>query len=85
MFERETRREKLLEARQREKRLKERNRSAQSRDDDGTREDGEASGEQLIAKAEEEFFRMVESERHRVRRLYFLFLFNVKFMRDTME
>ncbi|XP_075994951.1 dynein axonemal intermediate chain 2-like isoform X2 [Genypterus blacodes] len=65
MFERETRREKLLEARQREKRLKERNRSAQSRDDDAAtaREDGESSGEQLIARAEEEFFRIIESDR----------------------
>ncbi|KAF7643978.1 hypothetical protein LDENG_00230160 [Lucifuga dentata] len=66
MFERETRREKLLEARQREKRLKERNRSAQSRDEDGVRDEGEPSPDELTARAEDEFFSMVESERARM-------------------
>ncbi|KAM3858516.1 dynein axonemal intermediate chain 2 [Diretmus argenteus] len=63
MFERETKREKILEARQREIRLKERSRSEQSREDENNREaDGEESPEQLIARAEAEFYSMVDSE-----------------------
>ncbi|KAM3596241.1 uncharacterized protein V6R79_010830 [Siganus canaliculatus] len=62
MFERETKREKILEGRQRELRLKERSRSEQSRDEDATgREDGEDPA-QLIATAETDFYNMVEAE-----------------------
>ncbi|XP_046709967.1 dynein axonemal intermediate chain 2 [Silurus meridionalis] len=59
MFERETKREKILEARHREMRLKERCRSEQGKDED-TR-DGEESSEDLVARAEKEFFEMVEA------------------------
>ncbi|XP_071770928.2 dynein axonemal intermediate chain 2-like [Centroberyx gerrardi] len=63
MFERETKREKILEARQREIRLKERSRSEQSREDDSNREaEGEEHPEELTARAEAEFYSMVESE-----------------------
>ncbi|XP_060914827.1 dynein axonemal intermediate chain 2 [Labrus mixtus] len=67
MFERETKREKILEARQREIRLKERSRSEQSRSEDGGREDGEDSPDQLIARAEKDFFSVVEAEKRRRR------------------
>ncbi len=56
MFERETKREKILEARHREMRLKERSRSEQSREDEGRDADGEESTEELLARAEREFF-----------------------------
>lgn len=64
MFERETKREKILEARQREIRLKERSRSEQSREEDGGREDGE-DPDQLILRAEKDFYSLVETERRR--------------------
>ncbi|KAM6974951.1 LOW QUALITY PROTEIN: dynein axonemal intermediate chain 2-like [Tautogolabrus adspersus] len=67
MFERETKREKILEARQREIRLKERSRSEQSREEDGGREDGEDGPDQLIACAEKDFFSVVEAEKRRRR------------------
>uniref|UniRef100_A0A3Q3XBQ1 Uncharacterized protein n=1 Tax=Mola mola TaxID=94237 RepID=A0A3Q3XBQ1_MOLML len=67
MFERETKREKILEARQREIRLKERSRSEQSREDDAGREDGEEGPDQLIARAERDFYSMVEAEQRRRR------------------
>lgn len=67
MFERETKREKILEARQREIRLKERSRSEQSREDDGGREDGEESPDQLIDRAEKDFYSVVETELRRRR------------------
>ncbi|KAG7260997.1 hypothetical protein CRUP_018333, partial [Coryphaenoides rupestris] len=73
MFERETKREKILESRQRELRLKERSRSEQSKEEDtaaaavvaganantaaaGANADGEESPEEMIARAEAEFF-----------------------------
>lgn len=62
MFERETKREKILEARQREIRLKERSRSQQSREDEPAQDDGTDSPDQLIARAERDFFRIVETE-----------------------
>ncbi|XP_015246913.1 PREDICTED: dynein intermediate chain 2, axonemal isoform X1 [Cyprinodon variegatus] len=65
IFERETKGEKILEARQREIRLKERSRSEQSREDEARREDGEDDPEQLIAKAERDFYSLVEAERKR--------------------
>ncbi|KAG7471537.1 dynein intermediate chain 2, axonemal [Solea senegalensis] len=68
MFERETKREKILEARQKELRLKERSRSAQSREEEVTgREEGEETPDQLILNAENNFFNMVEAELRRRR------------------
>lgn len=67
MFERETKREKILEARQREIRLKERSRSEQSREDDGGREDRDESPDQLIDQAEKDFYSVVETEVRRRR------------------
>lgn len=65
MFERETKREKILEARQREIRLKERSRSEQSREEEAGREDGEEGPDQLVARAERDFYNMVEAEQRR--------------------
>lgn len=62
MLERETKREKILEARQRELRLKERSRSEQSRNEDGGRDDGDDGPDQLIARAERDFYSVVEAE-----------------------
>lgn len=66
-MERETKREKILEARQRELRLKERSRSEQSRDGDGGRDDGDDGPDQLIARAERDFYTVVEAELRRRR------------------
>ncbi|XP_062381957.1 dynein axonemal intermediate chain 2 [Sardina pilchardus] len=69
MFERETKREKILEARHREMRLKERSRSEQSKEDDGSgggggakEMDGEESPEDMLARTEKEFFDLVGVE-----------------------
>ncbi|KAJ8246276.1 hypothetical protein GJAV_G00265790 [Gymnothorax javanicus] len=63
MFEREAKREKILEARHREMRLKERSRSEQGREEEGTKETkGEEDPDDLIAQAEKEFFEIVEGE-----------------------
>ncbi|XP_026011497.1 dynein intermediate chain 3, ciliary isoform X1 [Astatotilapia calliptera] len=62
MFERESKREKILEARQREVRLKERSRSEQSREEEAGREEGEEDPKQLIVKAESDFYSLVEAE-----------------------
>lgn len=62
MLERETKREKILETRQRELRLKERSRSEQSREEEAGLEDGNQGPDQLIAKAESDFYYMVEAE-----------------------
>lgn len=62
MLERETKREKILEARQRELRLKERSRSEQSREEETGLEDGNHAPDQLIAKAESDFYSVVEVE-----------------------
>ncbi|XP_038613256.1 dynein intermediate chain 2, axonemal [Tachyglossus aculeatus] len=61
MFERETRREKILEARHREMRLKEREKS-ESKDEPVKEEEPEQNTEELIAKAEEEFFDIIKTE-----------------------
>lgn len=64
MFERETKREKILETRQRELRLKERTQSQQ-----GPREEEKDAGgadeeeQELIEKAEKEFFKAIEAEK----------------------
>uniref|UniRef100_A0A7M5US50 Dynein intermediate chain 3, ciliary n=1 Tax=Clytia hemisphaerica TaxID=252671 RepID=A0A7M5US50_9CNID len=63
MFERETKREKILEARHREMRLKERSRSQQEKErqeEEGHR--GEDEEEDLIARAEEDFFNAITAE-----------------------
>ncbi|KAM9737637.1 dynein axonemal intermediate chain 2 [Menidia menidia] len=65
MFERETKREKILEARQREIRLKERSRSEQSKEEEVGREEGEEDPDQLIARAERDFYNLVEMELRR--------------------
>ncbi|XP_061782871.1 dynein axonemal intermediate chain 2 [Nerophis lumbriciformis] len=67
MFEREAKREKILEARQKEMRLKERSRSEQSREDQTGQNgaDQEETVEQLIARAELDFFTIVEAEKRR--------------------
>jgi len=65
MFERETKREKILEARQREIRLKERSRSEQSKEEEAGREEGEEDPELLIARAESDFYNLVEMELRR--------------------
>lgn len=62
MFERETKREKILEARQREMRLKERSRSQQSREDEPGPDQDQDSSQQLVARAQKEFFLAVEAE-----------------------
>lgn len=62
MFERESKREKILEARQREVRLKERSRSEQSREEEAGREEGEEDPKQLIVRAESDFYSLVEAE-----------------------
>lgn len=62
MFERETKREKILEARQREIRLKERSRSQQSREEETVQDDSKENHDQLIARAESEFYSSVEAD-----------------------
>ncbi|MFT7802477.1 dynein intermediate chain 2, axonemal-like [Arapaima gigas] len=62
MFERETKREKILESRHREMRLKERSRSEQSKEDDSRDADREESTEDLVARAEKDFYHIIEAE-----------------------
>lgn len=61
IFERETRREKILEARHREMRLKEKGK-AEARDDDQREEETALDLDELVSKAEEEFFEVIFSE-----------------------
>lgn len=61
IFERETRREKILEARHREMRLKEKGK-AEGRDDDLREEEPTLNLEELVSKAEEEFFDVIFTE-----------------------
>lgn len=61
IFERETRREKILEARHREMRLKEKGK-AEGKDNDQREEETALNLEQLVAKAEEEFFDFIFAE-----------------------
>lgn len=62
MFERETKREKILESRHREMRLKERSRSEQSKEEESKDGEGEESAEDLVARAEKEFYEIIEAE-----------------------
>ncbi|GAB5581266.1 dynein axonemal intermediate chain 2 isoform X1 [Prionailurus iriomotensis] len=61
IFERETRREKILEARHREMRLKEKGK-AEGRDDSLREEEPTFHLEELVTKAEDEFFNIIYSE-----------------------
>lgn len=61
IFERETRREKILEARHREMRLKEKGK-AEGRDDELRDEPPILNLEELVTKAEEEFFDIIFTE-----------------------
>lgn len=61
IFERETRREKILEARNREMRLKEKGK-AEGKDDDQKEEEAALDLDELVSKAEEEFFDVIFSE-----------------------
>ncbi|KAM5149126.1 LOW QUALITY PROTEIN: dynein axonemal intermediate chain 2 [Callospermophilus lateralis] len=61
MFERETRREKILEARHREMRLKEKGR-AEGKDDEQRADELAVDLQDLVAKAEEEFFSVIFQE-----------------------
>ncbi|XP_020904970.1 dynein intermediate chain 3, ciliary [Exaiptasia diaphana] len=61
MFERETKREKILETRHREMRLKERSKSSQDKEHEEKPEDDEE--EDMVAKAEKDFFSIVETEK----------------------
>lgn len=61
IFERETRREKILEARHREMRLKEKGKS-EGKDDELREEETAVDLEELVSKAEEEFFDIILSE-----------------------
>ncbi|XP_047403737.1 dynein axonemal intermediate chain 2 isoform X2 [Sciurus carolinensis] len=61
IFERETRREKILEARHREMRLKEKGK-AEGKDEDQREEELVVDLEGLVAKAEEEFFSVIFQE-----------------------
>lgn len=61
MFERETRREKILEARHREMRLKEKGRT-EGKDDELREEASAINLEELVTKAEEEFFSIIFTE-----------------------
>uniref|UniRef100_A0A8C4T7K8 Dynein intermediate chain 2, axonemal-like n=1 Tax=Erpetoichthys calabaricus TaxID=27687 RepID=A0A8C4T7K8_ERPCA len=63
MFERESKREKILEARRRELRLKERGRSDQGKEEEPKEAEPQESTEDLVARAEKEFFQAIESER----------------------
>lgn len=67
MFERETRREKILEARHREMKLKERSKSSQDKDDDNKQEDDQGGEDyddvDLVAQAEKEFFDIINKEK----------------------
>lgn len=64
MFERETKREKILEARHREMRLKERSRSEQSREDEAKEGDGEETVEELLARTKKEFGEILEAKKN---------------------
>ncbi|EDO40075.1 predicted protein [Nematostella vectensis] len=60
-FERETKREKILETRHREMRLKERSKSSQDKDHEEKPEEDDE--EDMIEKAEKDFFSIVEAEK----------------------
>nr|XP_048673673.1 dynein axonemal intermediate chain 2 isoform X2 [Caretta caretta] len=61
MFEREAKREKILEARHREMRLKERTK-AEGKEEDVNVETEEEKPEELLARVQQEFFEVIEAE-----------------------
>ncbi|XP_072259578.1 dynein axonemal intermediate chain 2 [Pyxicephalus adspersus] len=63
MFERETKREKILEARHREMRLKERSKAEPGKEEESKENKPEENIEEMIAKAEKDFLEMIEAER----------------------
>lgn len=67
IFERETKREKILESRHREMKLKERTKSQLDKDKEEVdhREDDNVNVDELVAKAENDFFEILEQERKR--------------------
>lgn len=65
MFERETKREKILEARHREMRLKERSKAEPGKEEETKEDKPEENNEELIAKAEKDFLEIIEAERKR--------------------
>uniref|UniRef100_A0A674JT24 Dynein axonemal intermediate chain 2 n=1 Tax=Terrapene triunguis TaxID=2587831 RepID=A0A674JT24_9SAUR len=67
MFERETKREKILEARHREMRLKERTK-AEGKEEDVKVETEEETPEELLARVQKEFFEIIEAEIRRKER-----------------
>ncbi|XP_018423722.1 PREDICTED: dynein intermediate chain 2, axonemal [Nanorana parkeri] len=65
MFERETKREKILEARHREMRLKERSKAEPGKEEETKEDMPEDNTEEMIAKAEKDFLEIIEAERKR--------------------
>lgn len=65
MFERETKREKILEARHREMRLKERSKAEPGKEEESKEDQSEDNTEELVSRAERDFFDMIEAERKR--------------------
>lgn len=68
IFDRETKREKILESRHREMKLKERTKSQQDKDKDRDEadhknEDDDVNVEEMISKAEKEFYEIIEAEK----------------------
>jgi len=62
MFEREQRREKILESRHREMRLKQRSASGQEKGEEEG-DQGELEEEDLVARAEKDFYDLIEAEK----------------------
>merc|ERR1712087_984712 len=63
MFERETRREKILDARHREMKLKERAKSQMEEDDNKNEDEDAPPEEDLYEKAEKEFWDIIQAEK----------------------
>ncbi|XP_064614684.1 dynein intermediate chain 3, ciliary-like [Liolophura sinensis] len=63
MFERETRREKILDARHREMKLKERVKSSQAGQQEEEQPEADPDDEDLVEKAEKEFWDIIENEK----------------------
>ncbi|XP_033755651.1 dynein intermediate chain 3, ciliary-like [Pecten maximus] len=63
MFERETRREKILDSRHREMKLKERSKSSADKDKEDEEKEEDGQEEDLYARAEKEFYDIIEKEK----------------------
>ncbi|KAJ8319030.1 hypothetical protein KUTeg_004121 [Tegillarca granosa] len=66
MFERETRREKILDARHREMKIKERAKSSADKEKEDEKDEGDINEEDLYQKAEKEFYDIIEQEKKRM-------------------